>query len=174
MSTIEVYGSYGTLTVHRTSGHILGYIPEPGDTPEYSDIRWFDPATLPEQACCDILGTGFAADTGYCRELTWLGPEQYWVDQLRLPAPKVSIILHGWHWDAYWDARIGDLVTTQEHADEQPDKEPDGWCVYTRHDPENTHHPFDLSNEQDFATYEEALAEAQTRAAEYGIEHRED
>lgn len=43
---------------------------------------------------------------------------------------------------------------------------PHGWCVYTRTEtPSDPQQPFDLSNECDFSTQAEAMAEAQSRAA---------
>ncbi len=100
---------------------------------------------------------------------------------LLLPAPKVTIILHGWHWVSSW-GEVADSpdpenpIQHQQHASEMPSVEPDGWCVYTRHaDPSDpSYYPFDLSFEQDFETYEEAQAEAQLRADAYGIEYFED
>ncbi|MGX7894965.1 hypothetical protein [Tsuneonella sp. HG222] len=102
--------------------------------------------------------------------------------QLCLPRPDVTIILHGWHWVSSWgdvaDAPEGEEpARSQQHAHEMPHVTPDGWCVYTRHEgPTDWRNPsgFDLSNELDFHTYEEAVIEAQARAADYGIEHMED
>ena len=102
--------------------------------------------------------------------------------QLLLPAPKVTIILHGWHWVSSW-GEIADSpdpenpIQHQQHADEMPNVPPDGWCVYTRREgPQDWQDPsgFDLTDEQDFETYEEAQAEAQLRADAYGIEYFED
>ena len=56
------------------------------------------------------------------------------------------------------------------------DEKVDGWCVYTRTDAaergEETGE-FDLSDEQDFATYEEALAEGEARATRHDVELQE-
>lgn len=47
-----------------------------------------------------------------------------------------------------------------------------GWCVYTRHEDEEEHAQFDLSDEQDFANHEIAHAEATARAARLGVQLR--
>lgn len=173
---VEISGNHGLLYVHAASGHIVSRVRD-GDG--YDDILWFDPTYLSEDT--DILTTA-----PVYRDGTYAAPmfpglvqdagEAWWFYQplALLPAPKVTVILHGWVWSRYWDASVGDEVVYQEHAEAEP---PDGWCVYTRREgPVDWRDPsdFDISNDQDFATYEEALAEATQRAADYGIEHFED
>jgi hypothetical protein len=86
MAEIILRGSYGELTVHRTSGHIVGR----EHSHEYSDILWFDPARLPDDVEGDILGAAFVCEDGlYITELVSAQVEAgyyEWVDQLRLPA----------------------------------------------------------------------------------------
>lgn len=180
MTEIIVRGSNGDIGVHGPSGHILwrDHFEEHGA--EYADILYFDPARWPDYAHriheCDILDTAFVASGRYTAELPRTA-EGEWSDTLRLPAPQVTIILHGWCWDRYWDAQLGDEVVTQTHEHEFPDRAPDGWCVYTRREgPADWQDPsdFDLTDEQDFPTLEEARAEAQRRAADYGIGYFED
>jgi hypothetical protein len=90
LNTILIRGSYGCLTVHRTSGVVLAYSHE-GEPPAYADILWFDPARLPDEDETDILNTAFADASGtYVRELVWHGgpgADGRWEDQDRLPAP---------------------------------------------------------------------------------------
>lgn len=59
---------------------------------------------------------------------------------------------------------------TNTHCD--PDCNPDGWCVYTRHDGDEGG-AFDQSDERDFPDYAAALSEAETRAARLGVPFRE-
>lgn len=48
---------------------------------------------------------------------------------------------------------------------------PDGWCVYTRIEtPNDRFQPFDLLDEVDFFTLEDAIAEAEKRAEALGLE----
>lgn len=74
-----------------------------------------------------------------------------------------AVCFHAWVWSDGPDS-------DQEYCDQPGDA--DGWCVYTRHDGEEGH-PFDLSEEMDFPTREEAEREATSRAARLGVEAQE-
>jgi hypothetical protein len=51
---------------------------------------------------------------------------------------------------------------------------PDGWCVYTRIEtPNDPQQPFDIIDEEDFATLPEALAAAYARSKRIGYEVEE-
>lgn len=85
MNTTLVRGSYGSLTVHNSSGLILARERDEGSA-EYDDILWFDPARLPryDYGECDILDCAFVSDKGvYTRELVCVD-DFGWVDQLYL------------------------------------------------------------------------------------------
>lgn len=72
----------------------------------------------------------------------------------------LTVCVHAWRWIA------DPQGMSQEHCD--PDDEPDGWCVYTRHDFDQDPAdgiPFELVDEADFDTEAEAMAEAERRAA---------
>lgn len=83
-------------------------------------------------------------------------------DTLRAAAglKPAAVYLHGFHNTEYG----------QEHCD--PDDNPHGWCVYTRHENDGTSH-IDLSDEQDFPDRASALTEAENRATRHGVEVRE-
>jgi hypothetical protein len=74
-----------------------------------------------------------------------------------------SVQLHPWIWiDS----------DTQEYC-HAPDI-PSGWCVYTRIEtPADPVQPFDLFEELDFDTREQAIAHGQERAACLGVELEE-
>lgn len=85
MSTMEIVGSYGSLTVHASTGLIVGRNSEP----EYDDILWFDPRYLPDSDEADILDTAFVTDEGiYVRELSYDPVHGEFVDCLFLEGPK--------------------------------------------------------------------------------------
>lgn len=68
MSTLQVYGSHGDLTVSVTSGRVVAY--EPIGDGEYSHIAFFNiaewrqayPGEIPEQI--DILDIGYWTEEG--------------------------------------------------------------------------------------------------------------
>lgn len=64
------------------------------------------------------------------------------------PFPGVSVHLHGWR-----NLPCG----SQEYCDENPD----GWSTYVRHEtPDDPRQPFNISNEQDHATLQDARERA--------------
>lgn len=144
MSVINVHGSHGTITVHAASGHVLD---------------------------CDECAFGDCRDVGY-RNILWSDPARCVHDwPALLPAPKVTIIVHGWCWVEDGDVRW------QSHCHDFPEREPDGWCVYVRregpdawNDPCDFHMPVDV----DFETRDGAVAFAKQLAADYGTGWFED
>jgi hypothetical protein len=73
-----------------------------------------------------------------------------------------AVYVHGWRW----------IDGSQEHWHNTA--ECHGFCVYTRIEtPADIQQPFDLSNELDFDTLEEALNNGQARADALGLELRD-
>lgn len=88
----------------------------------------------------------------------------------RKPSTITTICLH-----AFMNTEEGGSTYVDEDHLEEGERV-DGWSVYTRTDAaergEDTGE-FDLSDEKDFATYEEALAEGEARATRHDVELQE-
>lgn len=81
-----------------------------------------------------------------------------------LPPEELSVCVHAWYWT---DDEAGNGEEYQEYTDD-PDLA-DGWCVYLRRDtPGDEIEPFELEDEVDYATREEALAAAEALASAHG------
>lgn len=84
---------------------------------------------------------------------------------LLLPPPNVTVCLHGFYSDDGGDSYSDDP------------EEITGWCVYLRRNyrqPDPSYAPeFDIDDERDFTTRDEAVTYATQRAAEYGMTFQE-
>lgn len=80
------------------------------------------------------------------------------------PKPETYVNLHAWKNDEAGDSN---------YADADGGDPFDGWCVYVRTDAADDFHPFDISGETDFDTYEEARAFADALALKLNCEVRE-
>lgn len=99
MNIVEVYGNYGTLSVHRESGFIIsaqkfewvskpGYLTEykvDGVAKEYADIAFFNPDTL-THSHMDILSTGYFTTTGHYERPMVFVDDWGWEDAERIAA----------------------------------------------------------------------------------------
>jgi hypothetical protein len=120
---ITVWGNYGSLQVHRASGHIISRTPpgEPGEY-HYEDYRWFDPAKWDECALkygeTDILYTAFVCEKGiYTTEMRGsevVDQHGEWVfsEEVMLLPPPVAYQGHvlscDWFVDQYpWECTCG-------------------------------------------------------------------
>ncbi len=74
---------------------------------------------------------------------------------------NLTICLHAWRHAEYGD---------QEYSDASSGEHVDGWTVYVREEtPQDPQQPFDIPEEADFATYEEAAAHARDLSARLGL-----
>ena len=99
LHNLQVGGNYGTLMVHPKSGRVLGYVPEEGEAPDYSDIVKFNMPEFHRQYpnakttgnWVDILDIGFwAADAG---GVNYCAPEDNYREFNDDPALRPSVIL---------------------------------------------------------------------------------
>lgn len=158
--------------IRDNNGRLIADLPEAPDSGETAHLiaAMFNnrkpESIMTREGLCELYKQviGYNPDLDPAGKSDWTESEMLQTLKEAFASGRIegAVYVHGWRWN--------DGV--QEYYDNAAAC--DGFCVYTRIEtPADMQQPFDLSNELDFDTLEEAMANGRARARALGLELRD-